>query len=103
LRDHPDKRRHQQQRLWERDYQQLVRLAQARLRAAPRTVPADGEDVALDALDSVFLGALQGRFRLLAAGTTGPWEGPAAPRPAQLFLRQRGAARRGFGAKPLRG
>jgi DNA-directed RNA polymerase specialized sigma24 family protein len=43
----------------------LVRLAQARLRAAPRTLPADGEDVALDALKSVFLGAPQGRFPLL--------------------------------------
>jgi DNA-directed RNA polymerase specialized sigma24 family protein len=55
-----------QQRLWQRYYHRLVRLAEARLRAAPRTVPADGEDVALDALNSVFLGAREGRFPLLS-------------------------------------
>jgi hypothetical protein len=34
-----------QQRLWQRYFQRLVRLAQARLRAAPPTLPADGEKV----------------------------------------------------------
>src|SRR5262249_4482666 len=49
------------QPLWERYFQQMVRLARQRLRAAPR-VPADGEDVALSAFDSFCRGAEQGRF-----------------------------------------
>jgi DNA-directed RNA polymerase specialized sigma24 family protein len=55
-----------QQQLWERYFQQLVRLAQVRLRPAPPTLPADGEDVALAVLNSVFLGAREGRFPLLS-------------------------------------
>ena len=47
--------------LWERYFEQLVRLARARLRAAPRG-PADEEDVALSAFDSFCRGAAAGRF-----------------------------------------
>jgi RNA polymerase sigma factor (sigma-70 family) len=49
------------QPLWERYFDQLVRLARARLRAAPRG-PADEEDVALSAFDSFCRGAAAGRF-----------------------------------------
>jgi RNA polymerase sigma factor (sigma-70 family) len=49
------------QPLWERYFEQLVRLARARLRAAPRG-PADEEDVALSAFDSFCRGAAAGRF-----------------------------------------
>src|SRR5205823_4765290 len=42
-------------RLWDRYYAGLVRLARARLRAAPRAA-ADEEDVALSAFDSFFAG-----------------------------------------------
>jgi DNA-directed RNA polymerase specialized sigma24 family protein len=49
------------QALWQRYFDQLARLARARLGAAPRG-PADEEDVALSAFDSFCRGAVQGRF-----------------------------------------
>jgi DNA-directed RNA polymerase specialized sigma24 family protein len=49
------------QRLWERYFHQLVVLARAKLRAAPRRA-ADEEDAALSAFDSFCRGAEQGRF-----------------------------------------
>jgi DNA-directed RNA polymerase specialized sigma24 family protein len=49
------------EQLWQRYFDQLVRLAHARLKAAPRGV-ADEEDVALSAFDSFCRGAVQGRF-----------------------------------------
>jgi DNA-directed RNA polymerase specialized sigma24 family protein len=47
--------------LWERYFAELVRLARARLGAAPRGA-ADEEDAALSAFDSLCRGAEQGRF-----------------------------------------
>jgi RNA polymerase sigma factor (sigma-70 family) len=47
--------------LWERYFADLVRLARARLRDAPRAA-ADEEDAALSAFDSLCRGAEQGRF-----------------------------------------
>src|SRR5215468_3649428 len=52
------------QKLWQRYFQRLVALARQKLRGAPRGM-ADEEDVALNALDSFFRGAAQGRFRQL--------------------------------------
>src|SRR5262249_56446909 len=49
------------QPLWERYFEQMVRLARQRLRSAPRRA-ADEEDVALSAFDSFCRGAEQGRF-----------------------------------------
>jgi DNA-directed RNA polymerase specialized sigma24 family protein len=49
------------QRLWERYFHQLVRLARANLRAKPRGA-VDEEDIALSAFDSFCRGAEQGRF-----------------------------------------
>jgi DNA-directed RNA polymerase specialized sigma24 family protein len=49
------------QQLWHRYFEQLVRLARARLRGARRRA-ADEEDVALSALDSFCRGAAGGRF-----------------------------------------
>jgi DNA-directed RNA polymerase specialized sigma24 family protein len=49
------------EQLWRRYFDQLVRLAHVRLKAAPRGV-ADEEDVALSAFDSFYRGAVQGRF-----------------------------------------
>jgi DNA-directed RNA polymerase specialized sigma24 family protein len=49
------------QRLWDRYFTDLVRLARARLRAAPRAAE-DEEDVALGAFDSFCAAASQGRF-----------------------------------------
>ena len=49
------------QRLWERYFTDLVRLARARLRRAPRAAE-DEEDVALSAFDSFCTAATQGRF-----------------------------------------
>jgi DNA-directed RNA polymerase specialized sigma24 family protein len=48
-------------RLWERYFERLARLAQARLRT-PGHGPADGEDVALSVFDSFFRAAAAGRF-----------------------------------------
>jgi len=47
--------------LWERYFADLVRLARARLRDAPRAA-ADEEDAALSAFDSLCLGIEHGRF-----------------------------------------
>src|SRR5262245_24270667 len=52
------------QQLWNRYFEQLVRLARGRLRGAGR-LPADAEDVALSAFDSFFRAAEQGRFPAL--------------------------------------
>jgi DNA-directed RNA polymerase specialized sigma24 family protein len=49
------------QQLWERYFDQLVRLARVRLQGARRRA-ADEEDVALSALDSFCRGATAGRF-----------------------------------------
>jgi len=49
------------QQLWEGYFDRLVRLARARLRAAPRRA-ADEEDAALSAFDSFCRGAAEGRF-----------------------------------------
>jgi DNA-directed RNA polymerase specialized sigma24 family protein len=49
------------QRLWERYIDDLIRLARARLRAAPRAV-ADEEDAVLCAFDSFCRGARRGRY-----------------------------------------
>jgi DNA-directed RNA polymerase specialized sigma24 family protein len=53
------------QKLWERYFARLVRLARTRLRDAPRRF-ADEEDVALSAFDSFCRGAEGGRFPLLS-------------------------------------
>jgi DNA-directed RNA polymerase specialized sigma24 family protein len=47
--------------LWERYFEQLARLARARLGTAPRG-PSDEEDIALSVLDGFFRGAAAGRF-----------------------------------------
>jgi RNA polymerase sigma factor (sigma-70 family) len=49
------------QRLWERYYGALVRLARAKLKRSPR-VAGDEEDVALSAFDSFYRRAGQGQF-----------------------------------------
>src|SRR5262249_10020181 len=49
------------QRLWERYYEQLVRLAREKLGGA-RQRAADEEDVVQSALDSFYRSAAQGRF-----------------------------------------
>src|SRR4051812_40046719 len=49
------------QRVWERYFDRLVRLAAGRLKGA-RTRAADEEDVALNALDSFQRGVAAGRF-----------------------------------------
>jgi DNA-directed RNA polymerase specialized sigma24 family protein len=49
------------QRLWQRYFEDLVRLARARLRGASRAV-ADEEDAALSAFDSFCRGAARGRY-----------------------------------------
>jgi DNA-directed RNA polymerase specialized sigma24 family protein len=49
------------EQLWRRYFDRLVRLAQARLKAAPRG-EADEEDVALSAFDSFCRGAVRGHF-----------------------------------------
>jgi DNA-directed RNA polymerase specialized sigma24 family protein len=49
------------EKLWNRYFEELVRLARARLRSAPRAV-ADEEDAALSAFDSFCQGAARGRY-----------------------------------------
>jgi DNA-directed RNA polymerase specialized sigma24 family protein len=49
------------QRIWERYFQRLVELARKRLQSAPRRA-ADEEDVALNAFDSFYRRAREGRF-----------------------------------------
>jgi DNA-directed RNA polymerase specialized sigma24 family protein len=51
-------------RLWERYFERLTRLAQARLRSAGGG-PADGEDIALSAFDSFVRGTAAGRYPAL--------------------------------------
>jgi DNA-directed RNA polymerase specialized sigma24 family protein len=51
--------------LWQRYFDRLARLAQARLRTVAQGA-ADGEDVALSVLDSFFKGAADGRFPRVA-------------------------------------
>src|SRR5260370_13955086 len=53
------------QQLWNTYFQQLVRLARARLRGFPRRA-VDEEDVALTAFDSFCRGAANGRFPKLS-------------------------------------
>jgi DNA-directed RNA polymerase specialized sigma24 family protein len=53
------------QKLWERYFPELVRLAREKLRGVPCRV-ADEEDVALSAMDSFFHAAQEGRFPDLA-------------------------------------
>jgi DNA-directed RNA polymerase specialized sigma24 family protein len=53
------------QKLWERYFQQLVRIARAKLRDTPRAA-ADEEDVALSAFGSFCRGAEPGRFPQLS-------------------------------------
>lgn len=49
------------QRIWERYFQELVRLARRRMASLPRRI-ADEEDLALSAMDSFVRGAKAGRF-----------------------------------------
>jgi DNA-directed RNA polymerase specialized sigma24 family protein len=49
------------EKLWRRYFEDLVRLARARLRGVPKAV-ADEEDAALDAFDSFVRGAARGRY-----------------------------------------
>ena len=49
------------QRLWQRYYEQLVRIARGKLRAVPRRT-GDEEDVVLSAIDSFCRAAAEGRF-----------------------------------------
>jgi DNA-directed RNA polymerase specialized sigma24 family protein len=49
------------QKLWQRYFETIVRLARARLRGTSRAV-ADEEDIALSAFDSFFAAATLGRF-----------------------------------------
>src|SRR4029079_11744737 len=53
------------QKIWERYFDRLVRLARAKLRATSRAV-ADEEDAALSAFGSFCRGAERGRFPQLA-------------------------------------
>jgi DNA-directed RNA polymerase specialized sigma24 family protein len=52
------------QKIWQRYFESLVRLARKRLRGAPRSM-ADEEDAALSAFDSFCRGAAGSRFPLL--------------------------------------
>ena len=60
-----------QQNLWNRYFEQLARIARARISGAPAQA-ADEEDVALSALNSFFIGAKAGRFPDLQ-DRTGLW------------------------------
>ncbi len=53
------------QRIWERYFEDLTRLARKRLAGLPRRA-ADEEDVALSAMNSFYRGALAGRFPQLS-------------------------------------
>jgi DNA-directed RNA polymerase specialized sigma24 family protein len=53
------------ERLWQGYYRRLVELARRHLRGRPRA-SADEEDVALNAFDSFFRGAAEGRFPRLS-------------------------------------
>ena len=89
------------QRLWERYFDRLVRLARAKLGAMPRGA-ADEEDVALSAFHSFCQGAARGRFprlddrdnlwRLLVTITA---------RKALDQLKRQGRKKRGGGRAPV--
>ena len=50
--------------IWQRYYENIVRLARSRMREVPRAM-ADEEDAALSILNSFFCGAAAGRFPIL--------------------------------------
>jgi DNA-directed RNA polymerase specialized sigma24 family protein len=89
------------QRLWERYFDELVRLARAKLGATPRG-EADEEDIALSAFHSFCQGAARGRFprlddrdnlwRLLVTITA---------RKALDQLKRQGRKKRGGGRAPV--
>jgi RNA polymerase sigma factor (sigma-70 family) len=65
IRDLKEGKRDAARFIWERYFQQLVRVAAGKMRMAPRRV-VDEEDVALSVLDSLCRGAEQGRFTQLS-------------------------------------
>jgi DNA-directed RNA polymerase specialized sigma24 family protein len=78
------------QKLWERYFEQLVRLARQKLSGAPRRA-ADEEDVALSAFDSFCRGAERGQFPRLE-GRDDLWQllvVLAARKAADLVARER--------------
>src|SRR4051812_37288342 len=81
--------------LWERYFDQLVRLACSRLKTAPRGV-VDEEDVALSAFNSFCQGAAEGRFpRLGDRGELWRLLVTITARKAAGHLRRERAQRRG--------
>lgn len=91
------------QKLWERYFSRLATLAHIRLRTLPR-VPADGEDVALSALHTLFSGVAQGRFADLA-DRSALWRMLATVtlRKARQVLRDEQRQKRGGGQVVLEG
>jgi DNA-directed RNA polymerase specialized sigma24 family protein len=84
-------------RLWERYFDRLVALARARLRARPRG-PADEEDAALSAFDSLCRGVAAGRFPRLG-GRDDLWRllVTITARKAADLLQREGRQKRGGG------
>jgi DNA-directed RNA polymerase specialized sigma24 family protein len=98
LRDgHPDAA----QRIWDRYFRRLVRLARKKLRGR-RLGIADEEDVAVSALDSFCRNAREGRFPLLA-DRDGLWRllVVITARKAMHLVRDQGRQKRG-GDRPAR-
>jgi len=85
------------QRLWQRYFRQLIRVARNRLQGAARCV-ADEEDVTLSALDSFVRGAARGRFpRLCSRDNLWPLLVKITERKAFHLLRHNGQRKRGGG------
>lgn len=87
------------QKLWERYFERLVRLAGARLRATGRTgADQDGEDAALSAFDSFCAGVASGRFpRLGDRDDLWPLLAVIATRKALDQVERQGRQKRGGG------
>src|SRR3954454_10651445 len=80
------------QKLWERYFTSLVRLAQAKLRSS-RRVAEDEEDAALSAFGSFCASAAEGRFPRPAAPAP-PLATPVPPPPAARPPTSTGGSRR---------
>ena len=86
------------QRLWQRYFERLVRLARKKLQGARRRV-ADEEDAALGAFDSFCRGAREGRFPLLSdRHNLWPLLVLITSRKAIDLVQQEGRKKRGGGA-----
>ncbi len=89
------------QKLWDRYFEKLLVVAQARIKDCPRAI-LNAEDIAVSVFESLWRGAQQGRFRKLSDRDELWWLLLALTRQkAANHIRRESAQKRGGGAVPL--